>query len=123
MRRDYGFGDLGRPPFAPLARAAAALASDLTLPPLRPNKTAAGFLRGIASDRQRTGAQGLANGIRRHFGVPASTGVAGARRHDGGGDAEAFGSGFRRAPRAEREAVGVVAVAGVLHLIHGREHG
>ena len=36
----------GRPPFAPLARAAAALASDFTLPPRRPKATAAGFLRG-----------------------------------------------------------------------------
>lgn len=35
----------GRPPFAPLARAAAVLASDVTLPPRRPNATAAGFLR------------------------------------------------------------------------------
>lgn len=35
----------GRPPFAPLARAASALASDRTLPPLRPNATAAGFFR------------------------------------------------------------------------------
>ena len=37
----------GLPPLAPLARAAAALASDLTLPPLRPSETAAGFLRGM----------------------------------------------------------------------------
>ena len=37
----------GRPPLAPLARAAAAFASDRTLPPRRPNETAAGFLRAI----------------------------------------------------------------------------
>jgi hypothetical protein len=38
----------GRPPFAPLARAAADLASDVALPPFRPSETAAGFLRGMA---------------------------------------------------------------------------
>lgn len=42
----------GRPPFAPLARAAAAFASLvrplLACPPLRPNATAAGSLRGTA---------------------------------------------------------------------------
>lgn len=38
----------GLPPFAPLARAAAVLASDVTLPPFRPSATAAGFLRGMA---------------------------------------------------------------------------
>ncbi len=37
----------GRPPLAPLARAAAVLASERTLPPRRPNATAAGFLRDI----------------------------------------------------------------------------
>ena len=38
----------GRPPFAPLRRAAIVLASDRALPPLRPMATAAGFLRGTA---------------------------------------------------------------------------
>lgn len=38
----------GRPPFLPLRRAASALAFDVTLPPLRPRATAAGFLRGTA---------------------------------------------------------------------------
>jgi hypothetical protein len=38
----------GLPPFAPFARAAAALASDVDLPPFRPSETAAGFLRGMA---------------------------------------------------------------------------
>lgn len=38
----------GRPPFAPLALAASAFASDVTLPPFRPSATAAGFLRGTA---------------------------------------------------------------------------
>lgn len=36
----------GRPPFAPFRRAAAVFAALVTLPPLRPNSTAAGFLRG-----------------------------------------------------------------------------
>lgn len=40
----------GRPPFWPFARAAAALASDVALPPLRPSATAAGFLRGMAAN-------------------------------------------------------------------------
>jgi hypothetical protein len=53
--------DFGRPPFMPLSRAAAALASLvrplLALPPLRPSATAAGFLRGtgivlVALDRK-----------------------------------------------------------------------
>jgi hypothetical protein len=39
---------LGAPPFLPFSRAAAALASERTLPPLRPRATAAGFLRGTA---------------------------------------------------------------------------
>jgi hypothetical protein len=39
---------LGAPPFLPFSRAAAALASERTLPPLRPRETAAGFLRGTA---------------------------------------------------------------------------
>lgn len=45
--QDLGLG--GRPPFAPLARAAAAFADDLTSPPLRPSATAAGSLRGIVA--------------------------------------------------------------------------
>lgn len=44
---------LGRPPLAPLARAAAALAGLvrplLASPPLRPSETAAGFLRGMGA--------------------------------------------------------------------------
>lgn len=40
---DYGLS-FGLPPFAPLARAAAALASLVTEPPRRPKATAAGFL-------------------------------------------------------------------------------
>ena len=35
----------GLPPFAPLARAALAFASERAFPPLRPSATAAGFLR------------------------------------------------------------------------------
>lgn len=38
---------LGRPPSFPFARAATALASDVTLPPRRPSNTAARFLRGM----------------------------------------------------------------------------
>ena len=45
--KHQGFGFGGRPPRLPFSRAAAALASDVTLPPLRPSATAAGFLRGI----------------------------------------------------------------------------
>lgn len=45
---DYAGNFFGRPPLAPLARAAAALASDFTFPPRRPSETAAGFLRGNA---------------------------------------------------------------------------
>lgn len=37
----------GRPPFAPLARAARVLASDVRRPPFRPSATAAGFLRAV----------------------------------------------------------------------------
>lgn len=44
----------GRPPFLPFLRAASALAWDVTLPPLRPSATAAGFLRGtLASQAHR----------------------------------------------------------------------
>ena len=39
---------LGRPPLAPLARAASALALDMDCPPSRPSATAAGFLRGMS---------------------------------------------------------------------------
>ena len=45
----------GRPPFAPLARAAAALAALLALPPLRPRATAAGFLRRLRDTLPATG--------------------------------------------------------------------
>jgi hypothetical protein len=56
-----GIGDLrGRPPLAPLARAAAAFASDVALPPRRPSATAAGFLRGGIA-----GAQGRVIGVPR----------------------------------------------------------
>lgn len=55
----------GRPPFAPFRRAAAALASDVTLPPRRPSATAAGFLRATAS-RQRASAERLPDAVRRH---------------------------------------------------------
>jgi hypothetical protein len=41
--QDLSFG--GRPPRLPLIRAASALASEVTFPPLRPSATAAGFLR------------------------------------------------------------------------------
>ena len=41
------FGLGGRPPRLPFSRAAAAFASDVTLPPFRPSVTAAGFLCGI----------------------------------------------------------------------------
>jgi hypothetical protein len=51
---------MGRPPRLPFLRAAAALASLVTLPPFRPRATAAGFLRGIASYGQRGLAQRLA---------------------------------------------------------------
>lgn len=59
----------GRPPLAPLVRAASALASDVTLPPLRPRATAAGFLRGTptpASYGQCLFPQGLPDAVRRH---------------------------------------------------------
>ena len=39
----------GRPPLAPLRRAAAALAAERACPPLRPKATAARFLRGTAA--------------------------------------------------------------------------
>jgi hypothetical protein len=55
----FGFG--GRPPFLPFARAASALASEVTRPPLRPSATAAGFLRDTLT------AAGLRSvGIREH---------------------------------------------------------
>ncbi len=40
---------LGRPPFAPLALAAAVFTSERAFPPLRPRATAAGFLRDIGA--------------------------------------------------------------------------
>ena len=46
--QDYAFGFGGRPPRLPFSRAAAALASDVTRPPLRPSDTAAGFFLGMA---------------------------------------------------------------------------
>jgi hypothetical protein len=52
----FGFG--GRPPRFPLALAAAALASDVAFPPLRPRLTAAAFL--LTAYRQRGLTQGLA---------------------------------------------------------------
>lgn len=56
----------GRPPLRPFLRAAVALASDVTLPPLRPKSTAAGFLRGIASNRQCGVTHGLPVSVGRH---------------------------------------------------------
>lgn len=44
----------GRPPFFPFRRAASALAALLTLPPLRPRATAAGFLRAMWRQRFQT---------------------------------------------------------------------
>ena len=58
----------GRPPLAPLRRAASALASERTLPPLRPKATAAGFLRGIGVQ----GFTGMFGGVR-HAAVGAVT--------------------------------------------------
>ena len=46
VRRYLRGRPFGYPPLAPFARAAAALASERTLPPFRPSATAAGFLRG-----------------------------------------------------------------------------
>lgn len=58
-----GFSFRGRPPLAPLARAASALASLVTFPPLRPSATAAGFLRGMAGiQRLQGGVVGIAGG-------------------------------------------------------------
>lgn len=54
----------GRPPRLPFSRAAEALASERTCPPLRPNSTAAGFLRGTANAQRRV-AQRLAFGVGR----------------------------------------------------------
>lgn len=74
----------GRPPFAPLARAASALASDVTLPPFRPSATAAGFLRGTALQEHEEGggvasvhlfAKGLLVGLRRAEAVDGGEGV------------------------------------------------
>ena len=53
MRLYLGLG--GLPPFSPLARAASALAFDVDCPPLRPNSTAAGFLRGTLDSFRRAG--------------------------------------------------------------------
>jgi hypothetical protein len=41
----------GRPPLAPLSRAAVVLASEVALPPRRPSATAAGFLRATVGPR------------------------------------------------------------------------
>jgi hypothetical protein len=63
---DYSTGTFfGRPPFAPFARAASALASERTLPPLRPKATAAGFLRGTADSQSRV-AELFTNRVGRH---------------------------------------------------------
>lgn len=51
MRSQTSF--FGRPPFAPLARAASDLASLVACPPLRPSSTAAGFLRGAIAPPDR----------------------------------------------------------------------
>lgn len=80
MRRteDHAAGFFGRPPFAPLARAASAFAADRTLPPLRPKSTAAGFLRGIvdalyAVERRQPASVGQQAG-RKRVPVGAATG-------------------------------------------------
>ena len=54
MRLPY-FGLGGLPPFLPLARAASALAFDVDCPPLRPNSTAAGFLRFNGQSKRLSG--------------------------------------------------------------------
>lgn len=108
---------VGRPPLAPLARAASALASDVTLPPFRPSATAAGFLRGTTTPL----------GQRRHRRDASRLGQPAVISHK---DAEFFGgvathvlaSLFRLLEHA-LEAVGVRGVLplqGELHLSHRR---
>jgi hypothetical protein len=112
----------GRPPFAPLRRAAAAFAALRFLPPLRPSETAAGFLRGTAPNRQRSLAQCLARLVGWH-GVGDAAGAADDRRDDFGSHAVALCPRLARTGRADHEAIGEVAVARVLDFIevrHGR---
>lgn len=93
MRPYYGFF-LGRPPLAPFARAAAAFASDVTLPPLRPSATAAGFLRGTAGafpclhDAPQRTAREVVDGAEQHLSGKERRGCvrAGVEHLDGGGE-------------------------------------
>lgn len=86
MRTDYlDFG--GLPPRLPLRRAALALASEVTYPPLRPKATAAGFLRGtvgrVAGDVLRSQ---LRDAFQRQIGNLAGQSVEGGEvpRFQGG---------------------------------------
>lgn len=94
VRSRQRVGFLGRPPFAPLARAASALASDVALPPLRPSATAAGFLRGT-EDKERFYAV-------HHAGVEAMH-----AEHGGGNAAKHVGQGTRLIERQGNRAGGV----------------
>lgn len=102
--RSYGGFFFGRPPFAPLMRAASAFAADVACPPLRPMVTKMD-LRGMAANCERGIAKRLALTVGRH----------GA--HDMGADRVVAGVaqrvvlGHLGAEVVGREAVGLLAGA------------
>lgn len=92
----------GLPPRLPLARAASALASDVTFPPLRPRATAAGFLRGTRGIQISQGdtAKGTRMGVGGSFSHLTDFGRFGrvqgqANRADGGLGEQDHGGGVR----------------------------
>jgi hypothetical protein len=93
----------GRPPFLPLARDAAAFASDFTFPPNRPRATAAGcFLRG---DMLRVPACDVLGGERRNA-LHGQSGDLGGEALEGG-DVASGESGLPAGQEFAADAVGV----------------
>lgn len=75
----------GRPPLAPLTRAAAALASERTLPPSLPSATAAGFLRGTGLHPEAPAGEFSAMHQSTHAGDEPEGGLRGSERRHGHG--------------------------------------